>query len=276
LAVKLADLSDNMDLSRLPSLTEKDFKRHEKYRKARDRLAAIAMEARQRRDGETRLDGEAATARAGTASPNLSPVSQESRVMASEPDTGAPRCGRLASGGKFKVKAAASLTMPEPSTELWDDECAICGHSRVRHTTNSGVGLCQIYPIFVSKHQMFDRLALARPTPDLGDDGELVASLLSAESARAQFERAREAMNAARPDPVHATRAERALYDERYQADNEAERAYRVAALELFTAGRITQAASRITELLAEIERLKGGGAAATLKSRASICASRS
>jgi hypothetical protein len=35
-------------------------------------------------------------------------------------------------------------------------------------------------------------------------------------------------------------------------------------------------AASRITELLAEIERLKGSGAAATLKSRASICVSRS
>lgn len=44
-AVKRADLCDNMDLSRLPEVSEQDFKRHEKYRAARDRLAAIATEA---------------------------------------------------------------------------------------------------------------------------------------------------------------------------------------------------------------------------------------
>ena len=33
-AVKLADLADNMDVSRLPALTEKDRERLEKYRKA--------------------------------------------------------------------------------------------------------------------------------------------------------------------------------------------------------------------------------------------------
>jgi hypothetical protein len=41
---------------------------------------------------------------------------------------------------------------------LSDDECAICGKPRARHTTNCGVGMCQIYPVFVSKRQMVKRL----------------------------------------------------------------------------------------------------------------------
>jgi hypothetical protein len=41
---------------------------------------------------------------------------------------------------------------------LTDDECAICGKPKHRHTTNSGVGMCQIYPIFRSKRAMFDAL----------------------------------------------------------------------------------------------------------------------
>lgn len=36
--VKLADLNDNMDLSRIKNPTEKDFQRIEKYRKAVDRI----------------------------------------------------------------------------------------------------------------------------------------------------------------------------------------------------------------------------------------------
>ena len=36
--VKLADLEDNMDLSRIPNPTEKDFKRIEKYKRAQARL----------------------------------------------------------------------------------------------------------------------------------------------------------------------------------------------------------------------------------------------
>lgn len=36
--VKLADLADNMDLSRLPTVTEKDLKRQQKYLKASEYL----------------------------------------------------------------------------------------------------------------------------------------------------------------------------------------------------------------------------------------------
>lgn len=38
-AVKLADLADNMDLSRLPELTKKDWERMQRYRLATDLLA---------------------------------------------------------------------------------------------------------------------------------------------------------------------------------------------------------------------------------------------
>ena len=37
-AVKLADLADNMDMSRIPNPTEKDFARLEKYKKAKSIL----------------------------------------------------------------------------------------------------------------------------------------------------------------------------------------------------------------------------------------------
>jgi hypothetical protein len=74
------------------------------------------------------------------------------------------------------------------------------------------------------------------------------------EEKRQAFELARERMNAARPDPVHATQAERALYDERYQADNEAERAYRIAALEFACGGGFAEAAKLIESL---VEALK-------------------
>ena len=36
--VKLADLEDNMDLSRLSEVTDKDLERLEKYKKAKERL----------------------------------------------------------------------------------------------------------------------------------------------------------------------------------------------------------------------------------------------
>lgn len=39
--VKIADLSHNMDLSRLPVVTDADFKRNEKYHKAMDFLVSV-------------------------------------------------------------------------------------------------------------------------------------------------------------------------------------------------------------------------------------------
>jgi hypothetical protein len=44
--VKVADLQDNMNLSRLPIVSERDLARHDKYLRAKHRLFAIAMEAR--------------------------------------------------------------------------------------------------------------------------------------------------------------------------------------------------------------------------------------
>jgi (p)ppGpp synthase/HD superfamily hydrolase len=43
-AVKLADLEDNMDLSRLSEITEKDLLRVAKYQRAVKRLSAISLE----------------------------------------------------------------------------------------------------------------------------------------------------------------------------------------------------------------------------------------
>ena len=39
--VKLADLEDNMDLTRLPEVTEKDLERVEKYKRAKERLMRL-------------------------------------------------------------------------------------------------------------------------------------------------------------------------------------------------------------------------------------------
>jgi (p)ppGpp synthase/HD superfamily hydrolase len=44
--VKLADLRDNMDLTRIANPTEKDFRRLEKYRKAVELLEALPQDAR--------------------------------------------------------------------------------------------------------------------------------------------------------------------------------------------------------------------------------------
>lgn len=52
--------------------------------------------------------------------------------------------------------------------ERVDNECAICGKTRSQHPTNSGVGMCQIYPIFVSKRDMLNRLSAI--TPPNGDE----------------------------------------------------------------------------------------------------------
>lgn len=41
---------------------------------------------------------------------------------------------------------------------LSDDQCAICGKSRKQHSMSSGYGVCQIYPVFVSKRQLVERL----------------------------------------------------------------------------------------------------------------------
>jgi hypothetical protein len=48
-AVKLADITDNMDLSRIESPTEKDFARVKRYRKARKLLEAMGRERQEKR-----------------------------------------------------------------------------------------------------------------------------------------------------------------------------------------------------------------------------------
>jgi hypothetical protein len=44
------------------------------------------------------------------------------------------------------------------SEALSDDECTICGKTRKQHHTGSGVGMCQIYPIFRSRRAAFSAL----------------------------------------------------------------------------------------------------------------------
>jgi hypothetical protein len=41
---------------------------------------------------------------------------------------------------------------------LSDDECTICGKMRSQHNTGSGVGVCQIYPVFRSRRAAFSAL----------------------------------------------------------------------------------------------------------------------
>ena len=41
---------------------------------------------------------------------------------------------------------------------LPDDECTICGKTRKQHHTGSGVGMCQIYPVFRSRKAAFSAL----------------------------------------------------------------------------------------------------------------------
>lgn len=82
---------------------------------------------------------------------------------------------------------------------------------------------------------------------------ELIGKLRNAQDTREAFVRAREVMNAAIPDVVNATPAERALYTERYQADHEAERAHFRAALTLFSEGTALEAIAALeasTQLL--------------------------
>jgi hypothetical protein len=97
--------------------------------------------------------------------------------------------------------------------------------------------------------------ALTRPTPDLGDVDELVERLKSAQETRETFVRAREAMNAAIPDVLNSTPAERALHTERYHADNEAERAHYRAALGLFCDGVVAKTIDTIIALRAALDK---------------------
>lgn len=66
----------------------------------------------------------------------------------------------------------------------------------------------------------------------------LQARAEAAADAWEAFCRGREAMNAARPDPMFATPAERALYDERYKVDHAAEREHFRTAIKLAQVSR--------------------------------------
>jgi hypothetical protein len=78
----------------------------------------------------------------------------------------------------------------------------------------------QAVEIFTVAKDLFPRILTALPAPDHGWR-EQIAELIA---VRRDFVAKREAMNAAIP-AIDATPAERALYDERYRADHEAERA---------------------------------------------------
>lgn len=114
--------------------------------------------------------------------------------------------------------------------------------------------------------------ALARPVS--GEVGGLVERLRKLAEARRDFVMKRRDMNAARPDPMHATPAERALYDERYQADHEAERALFREASDFATWVADQQPADQLLSLQAALtaekeqgERLREALSRATVRS---------
>jgi hypothetical protein len=148
--------------------------------------------------------------------------------------------------GAEKLKACANT-----DRELWRETEGDYYAPSIHVTEHGGIGIDIGGTVVVRPIREWHALATRTPAPS-SDIEELVEAFRKAEAAREKFEHGREAMNAARPDPVHATPAERALYDERYQADNENERAYRIAALELFTAGRITEAADTLLAIQGE------------------------
>ena len=71
----------------------------------------------------------------------------------------------LTNGGEMEREPGANKAAlaDHLRTNLSDDECAIGGKTLKQHNISSGYGVCQIYPIFVSKRQMVERL-LAQPT----------------------------------------------------------------------------------------------------------------
>lgn len=87
--------------------------------------------------------------------------------------------------------------------------------------------------------------ALSKPTPV---EAGLREALEQAADAWDAFVKAREAMNAAVPDLMTGTPAERALYDERYRADHEAEREHFRTAIVLAQSSRSILAALSETQ----------------------------
>lgn len=87
---------------------------------------------------------------------------------------------------------------------------------------------------------------------------DIVERLEALEAARRDFVAKRSAMNAARPDPMHGTPAERALYDERYRADHEAERELFRLALDFATWAADNQASAIVSCLRSRAARGEG------------------
>jgi hypothetical protein len=105
-------------------------------------------------------------------------------------------------------------SLSEAVERVSDDECAICGKPRFRHTTNCGVGLCQIYPVFVSKRQMLERL--------LPDDLRTILQSLSVDEetlARAMEPEAWKALEGERDLIKHKTARSRSLRNARAVLD---------------------------------------------------------
>lgn len=86
---------------------------------------------------------------------------------------------------------------------------------------------------------------------------DIVGLASEAADAYRAFVAAREKMNAAIPDPIKATPAERALYDERYKADHQAQREHQRTAIVL---------GQNADTLLAEIVRLRAAETDATIE----------
>lgn len=57
-----------------------------------------------------------------------------------------------------KLLNGAALSSDRLREALSDDECNNCGKTRSQHHTGSGVGMCQLYPIFRSRRAAYSAL----------------------------------------------------------------------------------------------------------------------
>jgi nitrate reductase assembly molybdenum cofactor insertion protein NarJ len=101
--------------------------------------------------------------------------------------------------------------------------------------------------------------AVRRLNARVTDTSELVSRLAEVAEKWKAFVNARTLMNLARPNPdtTKATRAEYALYDERYQADNEAQREFQREAIEFAQWASDHEAAEALSQQRQRIEALE-------------------
>jgi hypothetical protein len=141
-----------------------------------------------------------------------------------------PGCDTWDAAIRAIVEALASLPAPAPAGEVLADSALAAAARNALGTWLSWPDAPRDGPRPVTNeqteswlHGLPNKLAGVPQAPATGGDAVLATKLRELQDARQNFVTARQRMNEARP-PISATRAERALYDERYTADDKAQR----------------------------------------------------